>query len=332
LRKTLLLAAYQLIGQERTSPAAVVSETVDQVRKREGHAPAKFVNASLRKISDHAASWRELPIDSASAASLPDWWWARLNAENPKSWVEAFAKASLERPQIWIRARDPLWKPEFTAKAGALPGSFLIEGGGAIPTREGFAEGQFIVQDISSQTLIAEISERVKRKNPNPSALDLCAAPGGKSIGLAWNGFTVTATDPVAPRLKLIEQNVARVFGGASSPVKIMAEVPRSELFDLVWVDAPCTGSGIIRRHPDGRWLKRESDVKTLASTQAELLIRAWKSVKPGGFLAYSVCSVFHQEGAAQLSQVPVPPLQTWSLAPHQDPFGDGFYAALFQK
>ena len=348
LRKVLLLAAYQLIVQERTSPGAVVSETVDEVRRKEGEAPARFANAILRKISERAAGWkqpglREKPKDDELAlwASLPSWLVRRAVADHGRPWLEAFARASLERPRIWVRAREPGWSPEASlkAEAGPVPASFVLGESGSVTAMSGFREGAFVVQDISSQRLVEEIASIAKRElGPigagagGPRALDLCAAPGGKSIALAWKGFTVTATDRDEPRLSLLRSSLERV--GAQVSVLARADVAGLVQQDLVWVDAPCTGSGIVRRHPDVRWLRQEKELEPLLKLQGELIREGWEKTRSGGLFAYSVCSILKEEGPRQLERLALggTSLREWFFAPQDPPYGDGFWATLLRK
>lgn len=208
LRKMLLVGAYQLIAQDRVSPAAVVSETVSEVRKKEGEAPARFANAVLRKVSAGSAQWRALPWnpkasvhDQAAWASLPEWFWRKLADEHGPAWAKAFAEVSLGRPKLWIRAAD-----QDEPVCPSLSGN--------VSAMSGFAEGGFFVQDVSSQFLVRTISDQVKSAlgGPTVRALDLCSAPGGKALGLAWNGFSVLATDSDDARLELVRENVRRLL------------------------------------------------------------------------------------------------------------------------
>ncbi|HAR43607.1 MAG TPA: hypothetical protein DCS07_13420 [Bdellovibrionales bacterium] len=343
LRKVLLLAAYQLIAQDRTSAAAVVNETVSEVRKREGRAPSKFANALLRKISEHATEWRNLKLtpqmkskDAAAWASLPEWLWSMLVMQHGREWAESFAQAGLERPKLWVSAKSSEWTPSWGLK-GPVPGSWESVQKGAVQGREGFNDGQFIVQDISSQLLIHEVSEIVSSRlslpaSEKPQALDLCAAPGGKAVGLSWKGFQVYATDVNERRMVLLQDTVKRV--APEIAVVSFGEVEKLGAMDLVWVDAPCSGIGIIRRHPDVRWLRRENDLVSLQKLQQEVLLQGWQAVKPGGFLVYSVCSVLKQEGpeAIQRAGLAEAIQKQWLLAPQIEPFGDGFWAALLFK
>ncbi len=339
LRRALLVGAYQLIGQERTAAALIVSETVSEIRKKDGDAPAKFANALLRRVSEHAATWRELPFpgdrsadEQAAWASLPPWLWQKLVAQHGLEWACGFARASLERPSVWVRSRAGWIAPEgFTA--GPIPDSWKAELGGLVSKQEGFGEGAWIVQDISSQRLIQEVSQEISQAiGSRGSALDLCAAPGGKSVGLAWEGWKVTATDR-SQRLGLLKQSVART--GAEVRVVEREAVAALEAQDLVWIDAPCTGTGIIRRHPDVRWLKQEKDLESLNRMQRELLREGWSKVRPGGFLAYTVCSVLREEGTELVRSAELEGASTtreWFFGPHEAPFGDGFWGILLRK
>lgn len=361
LRKILLLACYQLIVQERTSPAAVVNETIEAIRRKEGEAPARFANAVLRKVSLHAQAWRDLPPPSESAApessawaSLPTWLWLKLVDQRGPAWASDFARACLERPQLWLRTQ-PAQEATLRdwAAPGPIPASWKVIEGGSVTQRAGFVEGTWIVQDISSQRLVYEVSQRIKKeiqlKTPEEShdaeslnrplrALDLCAAPGGKSVALSWEGFEVSATDQKAERIALLSQTFQRV--GQSQKIGKLTLIPRLEVAglvpqDLVWVDAPCSGTGIIRRHPDVRWLRREKEIPALNALQLELLKEGWSKVCPGGYLAYSVCSVLKEEGeglvqSARLSGATQ--RESWFFSPQDEIQGDGFWAILLKK
>jgi 16S rRNA (cytosine967-C5)-methyltransferase len=158
----------------------------------------------------------------------------------------------------------------------------------------------------------------------------MCAAPGGKTVALAWSGFDVTASDQGAERLKLLESTLQRV-----RLENVRVGEPGTGLFDLVWVDAPCSSSGILRKHPEIRWVKAEKDIDALSETQKKLIVKGWAAVKPGGYLAYSVCSVFRAESddvikSANLSGAEK--VYERFLSPQDPPHGDGLWAVVFQK
>ena len=270
---------------------------------------------------------------------MPPWLWRRLEKDHGRAWVRAYALASFDRPVLWLRSRNETRVKDFTT-SGSVPGSYQVNGkdegetpSGPIVNWPGFREGDFFVQDISSQKLVAEISSIVKESvSGNATALDLCAAPGGKSVGLAWNGFQVTASDRDQARYVLLKQTVERV----APEIRIVAksELGAAPEQDLVWVDAPCSGSGILRRHPDVRWLRDERELKSLGDVQEEVLKEGWAKVRPGGFLAYSVCSVLKDEGPHLIEKAGLSKFrqQHWFLVPQAEPYGDGFWCALLKK
>ena len=340
LRKILLVAGYQLIVQDRVNVGSVVFETVDEIKVKEGEAPARFANACLRKIASHAPQWRTLTIEalpdlkqSAALASLPEWLWKRLLSQYGADWVKDYAQASLSRPTLWLRSRDEEWSADWV-KAGPVPCSWEAIQGGAIVGRPGFQQGEFIAQDISSQFLISEVSRRVQKDlgKKAVTVLDLCAAPGGKSVGLAWNGLQVTATDHSSQRASLLKESVKR----AAPTIEVIpwSDVEKTEAKELVWVDAPCSGTGILRRHPDVRWLRKEEEIAGLKKTQLELLKKGWSKVSSEGFLVYSVCSVLKDEGEEILKEAGLTQsvIERWSLGPQVFPYGDGFWAALLKR
>ncbi|MEK6704432.1 MAG: transcription antitermination factor NusB [Bdellovibrionota bacterium] len=337
LRKLLLLSAYQIIAQEKVPAAKIVSEAVAQTKQRHGDSPARFVNACLRKIADHVREWREMkmPIEISEQsrwASLPEWIWARLVKQHGLEWAAAFAKSCLERPTTWVRVRSDLKVPWL--ERGEVEGSFRVVGGGAIHEKIGFAEGEFFVQDLSNQLLVAEISQILKANN-KCTVLDMCASPGGKAVGMAWNGFNVTASDLDGPRFEMLKLSVNRL----APEVKLVksSELSSEEQFDLVWVDAPCSATGIVRRHPDVKWMHDENELPDLISKQQELVTKGWSKVKEGGLLVYSVCSILEEEGTQAiekniLSEGSAELLKRILLVPHEAPYGDGFWAVVIKK
>ncbi len=347
LRRVLLVSAYQLVVQESHEGhrAQVVSETVDVVKRKEGVAPAKFCNALLRKVAEHSEAWRKMrfpssgtPAEQASWASLPEWMWRRLVEQRGLDWAQAYALASLERPALWVRGKTESWSRGLsgaTIENGPFDGAWKICGArgaarGAVNEWAGFQEGEFFVQDISSQTLVHELTTHVGAAK---RALDLCAAPGGKSAGMAWSGWSVVSSDIDVKRVPLLNQTAERVGQGRMAVMDYSAAQALRDL-DVVWVDAPCSGSGILRRHPDVRWLRRESDLEGLNQTQLELVRRAWDQVRPGGYLMYSVCSVLHEEGPETIEKAVLSGAREreWLLTPHEAPYGDGFWAVLLKK
>jgi 16S rRNA (cytosine967-C5)-methyltransferase len=352
IRKALLIASYQLLNQPSVPQAWIVSETVDWVRSKEGEAASKFVNALLRRVSDHVESWRTLEwpesapeAEQAQWASLPEWIWRRIVRDHGREWAKSYALASLERPSFWIRSRQSVEG----ALQGPLADSWKLESWRPVQDTPEYAAGGLFVQDISSQLLIREFTDEAIKLlggTEGRQVLDLCAAPGGKSSGLAWNGWTVLATDRQADtrnsraRFELLIQTSERINGGNSGPGRIEV-LDRSEIDglsgqDAVWVDAPCTGSGLLRRHPEIRWIKDEKTLVSLQREQAALLREAAIKVRPGGLLMFTVCSVLRSDelesairhaGLEEFEKV-----RDWSLSPHLEPRGDGFSGVLLRR
>jgi 16S rRNA (cytosine967-C5)-methyltransferase len=188
-------------------------------------------------------------------------------------------------------------------------GKFGVSFTKALPIHDvlGFADGTVSVQDAAAQ-LAAPLLLNGMNLSAKSRVLDACAAPGGKTTHLLEIAdCDVTALDIDAARCELIHQNLDRVGLTATVLVADAAKPEtwfdplKDELFDAILLDAPCTASGIVRRHPDIRWLRREADITQLAEIQRNLLATLWKLVKPGGRLLYCTCSVFKAEGQDQV-------------------------------
>ena len=348
LKRLLEMAFYQIWNQRGVVGPKVVSETVELAKKELGHQPSKYCNAILRKAELAKTKWSKLRLDDlpeireknlprkniteieALWASLPIWIWKRIRDQYGSDWAGAFAEASLKRPETWVRFKEGAPVNEDSFGDSQIYGSYRLLKGGSIREVPGFEEGHFFVQDISVQKIVADLQQFVP--NGDKTLLDLCAAPGGKSIAMAWNGWRVTATDVNRERMNLMKENVLRL----AKDVKIVTyeDVGDEGAFDWVWVDAPCTGTGIVRRHPDVRWNRKEKDLPHLVHTQSELIEKGWKQVKPGGLLIYSVCSVLKEEGEFQMKQKDWAKNIIWQqlLAPQITPEGDGFWAVALQK
>ena len=243
--------------------------------------------------------------------------------------------------------------PELTTalQAAELPGgSWRTELGGMVSEWPGFEDGQWWIQDAA-----AAIPARLLNAQPGETAVDLCAAPGGKTLQLAAAGASVVAIDRSAPRLKRVTENLARVGLTAETLAADAATWSDTRTFDAVLLDAPCTATGTFRRHPDVLWASRPGDVAPLAQSQARLLDPAARRVKAGGRLVYCVCSLEPEEGEQQVEGFlkrhpdfrldPIAPGEggapaasitasgTLRLLPfHLEGGGDGFFAARFAR
>ncbi|HTL11681.1 MAG TPA: transcription antitermination factor NusB, partial [Bdellovibrionota bacterium] len=343
----LSLGAYQILVTD-AFPALVVSETVEWFKVNEGTEAGSFANAVLRRLTEDKDKWKTSglhgPGAEAAWASLPPWMWNRLVSERGREWAMAFAEASLERPPLWIRARRAEWTPQ-AGEPGLVEGAWRVPNAGLIESRDGFAEAEFLVQDISNQTLVHDVAEQVllhrgAGETGSPRALDVCAAPGGKSIGLAWSGFAVTALEKNERRRRRLQENADRLAPALGSvtvgDLSLLDQKIENTLgFDLVWLDPPCSGTGVLRRHPEIRWHRQESDLSALREIQRDLIPRAWKQVRNGGHLLYSVCSVLTEEGEGAYAWSTLPgavEVKRWLFSPHLPPSGDGFWAVLLRR
>ena len=214
----------------------------------------------------------------------------------------AIAGGLAEPPPLDLTLRDPAQTAEWAVKLGAdslKPGHLRLSRGQAVHGLEGFEDGAWWVQDLA-----ASLPARLLGEGGGKRALDLCAAPGGKTLQLAAQGWSVTALDISAKRLKLLEENLKRT--GLSADV-IAADAFKWEPetpFDAILIDAPCTATGTARRHPDVLHRIGPRQIADLAEVQARLIERASGWLTPGGILVYAVCSLESEEGEDQAEKV----------------------------
>jgi 16S rRNA (cytosine967-C5)-methyltransferase len=200
---------------------------------------------------------------------------------------------------LTVKSDPAAWAEKLSGRA-LDTGTVRTIASGPIPQLPGYEEGEWWVQDAAA-ALPARLLCNALGEPGGKTVADLCAAPGGKTAQLALTGAQVTAVDRSAPRLERVRQNLARL--------KLDAEIVRADAaawqggpFDAVLVDAPCSSTGTIRRHPDIPWLKSEADLVKLVALQTRLLDRAAAQLKPGGTLVYCTCSLEPEEGEDQIS------------------------------
>jgi 16S rRNA (cytosine967-C5)-methyltransferase len=274
----LRLGAAQLLVLKTPAHAAVGS-TVDLADADKASRPLKgLVNAVLRGLT------REPPEVDDPDYLAPSWLYAR--------WRSAFGEVEARAVAALI-AEEPA--TDVTLKATGE--SVRMELKGEVSAWPGFDAGEWWVQDAS-----AAVPARLLDVKPGQTALDLCAAPGGKTLQLAAAGAQVTAVDKSPGRMKRVAENLARTGLSAETVVADAAEWKDGRTFDAVLLDAPCSATGTFRRHPDVLWVASPRDIPTLASLQARLLDSAARRVKPGGRLVYCVCSLEPEEGEGQVA------------------------------
>lgn len=293
-RALLHLGAAQLLVLGTPAHAAV-GETVETANgMREARGFAKLMNAVLRRVAREGA---EILAALPAGADLPPWLFARWRAAYGER-AEAIASALLHEPPLDLSVKHDAagWAKKLNGFVTAT-GSVRIAPGARIESLPGFAEGAWWVQDAA-----AALPARLLGDVAGKRVLDLCAAPGGKTLQLAAAGALVTALDKSEPRLERLRENLARTRLRAEIVCTDALEFRAVEAFDAILLDAPCTSTGTLRRHPDVAWLRRPNDVRTLAELQAKLLDACTRLLRPGGRLVYAVCSLEPEEGPAIVS------------------------------
>jgi len=347
VRNLLRLGATQAFFLEVPAFAAVAT-SVELAGASKTSRPFKgLVNAVLRGLL------RDGGLSDASEHLAPPWLYAR--------WVSAYGRdtADAVAAQIGFEpATDLSLKPDFDAaplvaelEGEILPGGTLrTERRGDVSVWPAFDDGVWWIQDAA-----AAVPARLLHLKPGDTALDLCAAPGGKTMQMIATGAQVVAVDRSPARLGRVTENLARVKLEAEVIAADAGAWDDARLFDAVLLDAPCSATGTFRRHPDVLWAARPGDVASLAGVQAKLLDSAAGRLKPGGRLVYCVCSLEPEEGEAQVEAFlarrpdmaldPIAPKEggapaasltprgTLRILPHHREGGlDGFFAARFLK
>ena len=292
-----------------TPPHAAVSTAVDLAEARRLGPYKKLVNAVLRRIAREGAAMAA--TQDAARLTTPDWLWQSWSKTYGEATCRAIAEAHLKEAPLDLTVKnDPVgWAA--TLGATLLPtGSLrLAEGRGTIQDLPGFGEGAWWVQDAA-----AALPARLLGPVDGKRVLDLCAAPGGKTAQLAAAGARVTAVDRSTKRLHRLTGNLMRLGLSAATVAADAATWRPTTPADAALVDAPCSATGTIRRHPDIPRLKGPDDVAAMATLQVRLLTAAVDMVRPGGILVYCVCSLQPEEGPAVVrkvleSGVPVEPV-----------------------
>ncbi len=295
----ILLAGAAQILFLQTPPHAAVGLAVEQTR----HDPrAKrydgLVNAVLRRVSREAAT--ALQDRDAARLNIPAWLFDRWSETYGEADARRIVLASLsEAPlDLSVKADAASWA-ERLGGAALATGSVRLAAGGRIEDLAGYADGAWWVQDAA-----AALPARLLGNVTGRSVADLCAAPGGKTAELAAAGADVTAVEVSAARLTRLRGNLERLHLQADLVEADATTWAPGKLFDAVLLDAPCTSTGTIRRHPDILHLKRPDDVAALAALQSRLIDNAVRLVKPGGTLVYCTCSLEPEEGADQIARL----------------------------
>mgnify|MGYP003886319193 CR=1 FL=1 len=354
-QSALLIGAAQILWMDVPDHAAVDLAVRLVQADRRAAKYAGLVNAVLRRCAREGQALIDDVKDQA--LDVPPWLLTR--------WIAHYGEAAAKEIAAAISPEPPL---DLTVKSDAaqwatrLHGEVLLTGTvrtplhGSVTMLPGFDEGQWWVQDAAAALPVRLFGDLAGR-----AIVDLCAAPGGKTAQLAHGGAQVTALDRSPARVARLRGNLARLSLDAETVAADACDWTTDKMFDGVLIDAPCTSTGTVRRHPDVAWLKQESDIAALAAQQAKLIRRGLALLKPGGVLVYCTCSLEPEEGeqvvAALLAaesgvrRQPVDSVELGGLAelitaegdvrtlpshlPHADPVMaglDGFYAARLVK
>ena len=364
----LLLSALALlwpVAPGETSPYedhTLVNQAVAAVKKVQVNS-ASFVNAVLRRfIRERGALTQSLNQDPVTESNHPAWWIKRLQKDWPSEWA-AILRANNQHAPMTLRV-NARWgtATDYVARLAAqgIPASRVehtllsqavqLDHPAPVHQLPGFSDGDVSVQDLAAQWAAPLLLQSGRPLAAGARVLDACSAPGGKTAHLLELAeVDLWALDSDAERLKRVDETLQRLKLRARTVAADAADTAAwwdGEGFDAILLDAPCSASGIVRRHPDIRWLRRPEDIPALARIQGRLLRRLWPLLKPGGRLLYATCSVFKQEGPEVIDgfvkEMPdahhvagVGGVLLPGLADENSPLsspGDGFFYALLEK
>lgn len=324
LEPALLLGAAQILFLDVPDHAAV-DLSVKLSSAERGGRYSTMTNAILRRIAREGKMFLN---GAATQADTPAWMFERWRRRYGQQTALAIAEAHRLEPPLDLSVKENAaeWAEKLAARK--LPnGTLRLASGGQIASLPGYHEGAWWVQDFAASipaTLLGDVAGK--------RVADLCAAPGGKTMQLASRGAKVTAIDRSAKRLKRLQANLARLRLKAEIAVADAAEW-KAEAFDAVLLDAPCSATGTIRRHPEIPWQKRPEDLPALTALQSRLLDNAAALVRPRGILVYATCSLEPEECEQQIerflgahgnfARVPVQPQETAGNESLISPAGD---------
>ncbi|MBI5900623.1 MAG: 16S rRNA (cytosine(967)-C(5))-methyltransferase RsmB [Rhodocyclales bacterium] len=353
----LLLVALARLETRSEDAHTTVDQAVSAAARIAGGRFKPLVNGVLRNFLRRREELLALAeADEVARWQHPAWWIARLRADHPRHWQDIL-RAGNSHPPLCLRANRRRLRPTAGAGAAQLLVAQLDAAGIAARALDdtavrlekplpvdrigGFATGLCSVQDFGAQAAVRLLDARDGMR-----VLDACAAPGGKTAHLLERAdIDLTALDADVARVARITENLQRL--GLAATVKV-ADAGNPDAwwdgrpFDRILADVPCSASGVVRRHPDAKWLRRETDIAGFAATQARIIDALWPTLAPGGTMLYASCSVFAAENARQVEAFlgrhpdarPVADGAAAAGDAYQIPDADhdGFFYALLQK
>ena len=347
----LLLISLWRLMEGRQPPHAVVNDALHCLPALKlGHLKG-LVNAILRRAGrEWTLEALQQHPDPVIRTAHPAWLLQRLQQDWPEHW-QTITRANRQQAPMWLRlkpeALSAIWAAQWPAPVPDLEEARRLETAMDVQELPGFAEGLVSVQDAGAQCAAHAFGRALEGR-----VLDGCAAPGGKACHLLerFPAIQLTAVELEATRARRIEENLQRLGLKAELRIADLAQTDHwwdGQPFTAILLDAPCSASGVIRRHPDILSLRRESDIAALARTQARLLDAVWPTLAPGGRLLYCTCSVLRAENEIQIEaflqrtdDAREQPLQLpagralahgWQILPGEADM-DGFYYALLEK
>jgi 16S rRNA (cytosine967-C5)-methyltransferase len=359
IQRLILLGLYQLWKDDR-APHAAINETAEVARQLGKNWAVGLVNAVLRRFQREQKTRLAELASSDRRFAHPDWLLERLRSDWPGDW-QRIAEANNRQAPLWLRLNqhhdrantlERLENEGFRISPHPQVGSAVkVEPAAPVERLPGFGEGYFSVQDPAAQLAAGLLQAR-----PGQRVLDACAAPGGKTGHLleAVPKLRMTVIDKSQGRLDRIRENLQRLGFSENPGLELRAaDATRPDKFwdgepyDRILLDAPCSATGVIRRHPEIKWLRSEDQVGAAAALQAALLNSLWPLLKPGGMLLYATCSILDVENSRQISRfcadrpdsLLLPPTDEWGtrreagtqILPGELEM-DGFYYAGIQK
>ncbi|UOD50573.1 16S rRNA (cytosine(967)-C(5))-methyltransferase RsmB [Orrella daihaiensis] len=338
----------------RYAPHTLVDQAVRAAElAKQGKAGCGLVNAVLRRFQrERPAFLAAVKHNPVARWNHPAWWIKKLKANYPKDW-QTILDATLTPPKLVLRINRRLTSTEQVLVAFHVAGyrcrslgqdSIMLEDSAVVSALPGFTQGHWSVQDQSAQLAAPLLGLRDGLR-----VLDACAAPGGKTAHLLeLADVKLTALDHDSSRLARVKENLSRLQLMTGDVTLKVADARALEQwwdrqpFDAILADVPCTASGVVRRHPDIAWLRRESDVSQTTMLQREILDALWQTLAPGGRLLLVTCSVFPEEGEGQAQamltrhadaiRLPAPGQILPEPATDSAPGHDGFFYAAFER